>query len=280
MKTHTSATILSLLLLLLSNTSSAIQCSSNSLLQKYQIDKFSILSELERDTPPSTTKEIWWFSPCDENSDPIKRPEQCDSQGVISCGLTEVMIPDKGSFVTQIINFSKSLAYSVDEVNGNLVITLKGSQWGSNIIDAQWEFLCDTNLKKDELQSNTWQEKVLKFQVRGPSGCLKGSSVGDGDGKGDDGELGKPHKPRKGNGSGFLSFLLWLIFYAVLFTLIYIAVLSFMSTRGGTFDDFRLEFVERLTQFATSLPGFTREVVARIFGRGDTSGQRGGYSAV
>lgn len=191
------------------------------------------------------------------------------------------MIPDKGSFVTQIINFSRSLGYSVDEVNSNLVITLKGCQWGSNTVDAQWEFFCDTNLKRDELQSNTWQDKVLKFQIRGPSGCLKGSSVGDGDGNE---EHQKPHEPRRekgnGSGSGFLSFLFWLIFYAVLFTLIYIAVLSFMNTRGGTFDDFRLEFVERLTQFATSLPGFTREVVARIFGRGDASGQRGGYSAV
>ncbi|CCC71963.1 hypothetical protein NCAS_0I02950 [Naumovozyma castellii] len=263
----------------------ALQCSKHDILKKYKIDKYASLGQIERDTPPSKTTEKWWVNPCEESKADINIPSLCYQDDVI-CGLTEVLLPGKDPLVTQVINFSKKLAYSVEEVDDTLVLSLKSTKWGSNTLDARLEFSCDDKLETDELSKTTWQNNQILLSIKGPSGCLKNGKDKDSDGnKGgnnnddhnDKGDNRKEGKPREGQSSG-TSWFLWLVLYALLFTVICLVVVSYMNTRGGSFDDFRTEFIERATELITSLPQFTKEIVNKVLGR--DSARRTGYSAV
>lgn len=253
-----------------------LQCSSHDILKRYQIDKYTSVSNVERDTPPSKTKETWWINPCEENKDNIEIPSGCKDKDML-CGITEVKLPDKDPIITQIIDFSSSMAYSVEEVSNQVILALKSTKWGSQNVDARITFECNTNMKTDEIVSTYWEDQQIQLAVRGPSGCLKENNDKDDNNSDNDNDNNKNDESTKKNG-GF-SWFTWLFAYALLFTIIYLIIVSYMNTRGGSFDDFRGEFVERSTQFVISLPEFGKEVVLKIFGRSSLS-QRGGYSAV
>ncbi|CCF58767.1 hypothetical protein KAFR_0F01700 [Kazachstania africana CBS 2517] len=251
----------------------SLECSKHETIKKYQMDRFSVLGETEKDTPPSKTKEVWYANLCDENRDDNERPSDCDKNDVL-CGLTEVSVPGKDTLTTQIISFSKSLAFTIEEGEDNLVFLLKGTKWGPNTIDAKLSFACNTNMKKDEIVSSTWHDQEIQIESKGPSGCLKDTDSGK---HKDDGD--KNNGEEQSNG-GHFSWFTWLFVYALLFTLIYLIVVSYLQTRGGSFDDFRTEFTDRSIKFATSLPEFVKEVASKIFGLNRSSAARGGYSAV
>ncbi|CAI4043487.1 hypothetical protein SKDZ_10G0400 [Saccharomyces kudriavzevii ZP591] len=255
----------------------ALSCEKHDVLKKYQVGQFSSLTSTERDTPPSRTIEKWWVNICEERT--IEPPQGCKKDDML-CGLTDVIMNDsKNPITTQIIDFNKNIAYSIEETESALILTLKGATWGSNVMDAKLEFQCNDNMKEDELVGHTWADKTIQLSLKGPSGCLKSKDddkkKGDGD-NGKDGDNDENKKPAKKSSGA--SWFTWLFLYALLFTLIYLMVVSFLNTRGGSFQDFRAEFIQRSTQFFTSLPEFCREVVSKILGRNTT--QRGGYSAV
>lgn len=259
----------------------ALQCSSHEVLKKYQLDKYSSQGALERQTPPSTTKDTWWINPCIEHSKDLEIPSDCKDNDML-CGITEVKVPDKDVLVTQVIDFPNSLAYSVDETDNQLTLTLKGAKWGSSTVSAKIQYECKKNNRYDEIVSTQWEDQQVVLLVRGPSGCLKDNSNDGGNNNGgnnDDSDNNDNNKDNKKNSSSGLSWFTWLIVYALLFTVIYLMIVSYMNTRGGSFDDFRGEFIERGSQFVTSLPTFCKEVAMKLFGQSSSS-QRGGYSAV
>ncbi|QLL30380.1 hypothetical protein HG536_0A01970 [Torulaspora globosa] len=260
--------------LLGSRWANAFQCNKDDRLKKYRLAQGNgggyVYGSVERDTPPSTTEEKWWVNVCAEN-DKNDLPSECDRNDVL-CGLTYVTVPGRDTLMTQEIEFPHSLSGPVEEVDGKLRLSLRGTKWGSESFDAQLEFECDDNMKTDEMVSSTWQDKQIRINIKGPSGCLIKNEDGNRD-KDRRPHLKDPNERKKGT-----SWFTWLLLYALLFTLIYLLVTAYVNTRGGSFQDFREEFIDRSTQLITSLPAFAKEVAARIFGSG--SSQRGGYSAV
>lgn len=247
------------------------QCKEDETLKKYKITEEggSVSGSVKRETPPSTTEEKWWINACAEN-DKVERPSDCNRNDVL-CGLTYVSVPNKDTLLTQVIDFPRDLSETVEEIDSGVLLTWKGAKWGPETFDALVEYHCDDNMKTDEVSSTTWQDKQIRISVKGPSGCLI---------KKDDGNKDEPprEKDPKNNDKKGTSWFTWLLLYALLFTLIYLMVTAYVNTRGGSFQDFREEFIDRSTQLITSLPAFLKEVAARIFGSG--SSQRGGYSAV
>ena len=259
-----------------------LDCSSHPVLKKFDVDKYFLKDSAESGTPPSKTKQTWWLNPCSENQKYDKElPNECKRDDIF-CEVTYVKTPELDNYmVTKVIDFSKNIAYSVEDVDNQLILTFKGTKWGSSTIDARIQYQCNTNMVHDKVTFGKLEENVLNLAVEGPSGCLKddNSNNNNGDNNNDDkNNNNNKNRERNNNSSGF-SWFTWLIIYALLFTIIYLMIVSYMNTRGGSFDDFRGEFIERTTQFVTSLPTFGREVVAKIFG-GSSSAQRGGYSAV
>lgn len=246
-----------------------LQCGKNELLKKYNLASGAITSSIERETPPSKTKEEWWFSPCEENS--VSVPSGCNEKDTL-CGITYVTLPGKDPLLTQAIDFSREVTSTAEEIDGKLRVGLVGAKWGEDTLNAQIEFECDTNMKNDEVSSATWQDKQIRLSIKGPSGCLREENGGDNDKEPSD---GRPQGEKKKKGTSWFT---WLLLYALLFTLMYLIVTAYVNTRGGSFQDFREEFIERSTQLITSLPAFAREVTSRIFG--GSSSNRGGYSAV
>lgn len=259
---------------------SAIKCSENEILKKYRINENSIEHHTSRDTPPSETREDWWINICEEHTS--EAPKECKG-GDVLCGTTNVVLKGKDPLLTQVIDFPADTSSRVS-VNDQqqVIVNLDKASWGSHSMDAQLTFICDSSKKSDTVTSSTWHEQQIQFVIEGPSGCLKsGENDGnDDDHSGDDNKDRPDHDdPVKHKGSGFGGWFLWLVTYAILFALIYLLTTSYMATRGGTFNDFREEFVERSTGLASSLPQFAKEMVAKVIGGGSSS-QRGGYSAV
>lgn len=249
---------------------SGLECEKHEILKQYKLVSSSIAGSVERDTPPSKTKEEWWINVCEENK--VSVPSGCEEKDML-CGVTYVTVPGKDTLLTQAIDFSREIDNAVKEIGGRLRVSLTGAKWGAETYDAQIDFECDTNMKMDEITSTTWQDKQIRMGVKGPSGCLKEKSGGDDDkpAPGKDPQDGKKEKKSR-------SWFSWLLLYAMLFTLIYLIVTAYVNTRGGSFQDFREEFIERSLQLITSLPAFAKEVTAKIFG--GSSSNRGGYSAV
>ncbi|SCU96052.1 LAFA_0G03972g1_1 [Lachancea sp. 'fantastica'] len=251
-----------------------LQCSKDSILEKYNVDKYSISHQNIRATPPSSTTEDWWINICQENPD--EAPEGCQKDDVL-CGTTKVTLKDEPDkpILTQLIDFPESVSSAASEnSNGDLVVDFKDVKWGSYLIDAQITFVCAANKNPNVVTSLAWRDKKVEMVVEGDAGCLKKKDDKDNDSK-------KEPKPDKKKGTSIGSWFLWLITYALLFALIYLLATSYMSTRGGSLREFREEFVDRSSSLASSLPQFTKEVVSRVLGRSSSSSsQRGGYSAV
>ncbi|BAO37997.1 autophagy-related protein 27 [Kluyveromyces marxianus] len=271
---------LSLLLLLLP-LASGLECSKHDILNKYRVSEVAAHGTVAQDTPPSETKENWWLSICDENRSKAKdsKPEQCKDDDTL-CGVTSVSLPGKEPLVTRIMDFSGSLASEVKETAEALSIKLSGASWGSHNLNAEIYLECEES-GDGSLKESSWNDdKTVKLVFSGPFGCLKKGDNGNG-GDGNSGD--EPEKPpadeKPKGGAGLGSWLVWLFMYAIIFAFVYLVVTSYMSTRNGSFHDFREEFIDRSKTFATNLPQFAKEVAGKIVNTGSSS-QRGGYSAV
>ena len=201
-----------------------------------------------------------------------------DSVKDVLCGITLVSLPGKEPLITQVMDFTNSVAVEIKEQDG-LDITLSGASWGSHSLSAHIALTCDDSKSEDSVTESKWKDfETLELKVRGPSACLKNGSSKP---PKDDNSNGDPKDevPGPKGGAGLGSWLAWLFMYAMIFGLIYLIVTSYMNTRNGSFNDFRDEFVDRSTTFATNLPHFAKEVVGKIINSGSSS-QRGGYSAV
>ncbi|CCK69344.1 Atg27p KNAG_0C02330 [Huiozyma naganishii CBS 8797] len=259
----------------------SIKCGSHDILKKYQVDQAALFGEVERNTPPSTTKDKWWLRVCEDgDGKDDERFKECDSRDVL-CGVTEVTLKDKDPILTHVIDFKDNLAYNVNEDEGRLHLVLDGAKWGEYVVGATVDFTCNNNMKTDEVVSSSWSDDKIQLSLRGPSGCLKKNQdapPNNGDNSGD-GNGGSNDDKRKENAGSGWSWFSWVFIYAILFTLIYLLVTSYMNTRGGNMDDFRAEFTERSKQLVVALPEFCKEVLSKIFGSRSSS-QRVGYSAV
>lgn len=252
----------------------AIKCNSDNTLKRYQISKDKIEAVLQRETPPSKTEEKWYLAVCEE--DGTKIDSHCNSNDVL-CGLTWVSLQGVNPLVTQVMDFPKNIKYDVEEQENGFNLKLAGAKWGPKQYDALIEFHCSENKETDVMTFDKWQDSQVKLSVTGLSGCLKkdnnGGDHGDGGNNNDGGDDNK--KPAKSSGSSWFT---WLLLYALLFTLIYLSIISYANTRGGSFQDFKEEFLDRSKQLITSLPEFVREIASKLFG--SSSSPRGGYSAV
>lgn len=259
--------------LLLAPFSEAIKCNSDEILKRYGISKNALSSSLQRDTPPSKTDEQWYLGICEENGNDKIGPD-CNSKDVL-CGTTRVTLAGKSPILTQVIDFPQNIKYNVEQQENGFTLKLTGAKWGSGQYDAFVEFHCSDNRDTDEMAFDRWQGSEVKLSVLGPSGCLKKDNNGGDHGGGGGGDNGDDKEPKKSKGSSWFT---WLILYALLFTLIYLTTISYANTRGGSFQDFKEEFLDRSRQLITSLPEFVREIASKLFGR--SSSPRGGYSAV
>lgn len=260
--------------LLLAPYTDAIKCNSDDVLKRYEISKNTLSSGLQRDTPPSKTDEQWYLGICEEDG-LDKIAADCNSKDIL-CGTTRVTLPGKNPILTQVIDFPQNIKYSAEQQENGFTLKLTGAKWGSGQYDAVIDFHCSDNKDKDEMAFDRWQGSEVKLSVLGPSGCLKKDNNGGEHGGGDnDNNNDNNKKPSKGSGSSWFT---WLLLYALLFTLIYLSIISYANTRGGSFQDFKEEFLDRSKQLITSLPDFVKEIASKLFG--SSSSPRGGYSAV
>ncbi|GCE98050.1 type II membrane protein [Zygosaccharomyces mellis] len=264
-----------LLSLLFARYTDAIKCNSDDVLKRYQISKNPLSSGLQRDTPPSKTDEQWYIGVCEEDGFDKISPD-CNSKDIL-CGTTHVKLPGKDPILTQVIDFTQNVKHSTEQQKDGFTLKLTGAEWGSGQYDALIEFKCSDDKDTDEMFFDRWQGSEVKLSVLGPSGCLKkdDNDGGHGGSGGDNDNNNGSKKPNKSSGSSWFT---WLFLYAILFTLIYLSIISYANTRGGSFQDFKEEFLDRLKQLITSLPQFVKEIASRLFG--SSSSPRGGYSAV
>ncbi|CAR28232.1 hypothetical protein ZYGR_0N07250 [Zygosaccharomyces rouxii] len=250
----------------------AIKCNSDDVLKRYGISKNTLSSSLQRDTPPSKTAEQWFLGICEE--DGFDAVPDCNSKDIL-CGTTRVALPDKNPILTQVIDFPQNIKYNVEQQENGFTLKLTGAKWGSGQYDAFIEFHCSENRDTDDMTFDRWQGSEVKLSVQGPSGCLKKDNNGGEHGGDSGGDNGNDKQPNKSSGSSWFT---WLLIYAILFTLIYLSIISYANTRGGSFQDFKEEFLDRSKQLITSLPEFVKEIASKLFG--SRSSPRGGYSAV
>lgn len=258
----------------------AINCKNHNVLSNYRIAESVLLVEDELDTSPSKTHDSWFINPCEQNGEK-ERPSECQKQALV-CGLERVNL-DKKDFLTQSIAITQGAKYEIEELGDTVGVLFKFKEvkWGNNVLDAIFEFQCDSNLKKDELVYSTWRTDGVDVVVKGPSGCKRDGKDNDngGNNDSDNGDEDKKKKPQKSS-SWSMSIFGSLFIWALLFTGIYLLVISYLNTRGGSFNDFRDEFNTRSAEFITSLPKFIKEVVNKVLGNRQTTADHGGYSAV
>ncbi|KTB23805.1 Autophagy-related protein 27 [Nakaseomyces glabratus] len=269
--------------LAMASSAVALNCKNHNVLSNYNVANKDILLKNELDTPPSKTSEMWYLAPCEDGSR-RQRPSECSSDDLM-CAIRHVKV-DGSDHLTQKLDVHKSAKYEVEEVeSGGFDIRFLGVKWGSNTIDATLSYSCDTNLKTDELVTTIWNSEYVLIEMSGPSGCKRDGNSdsgdnGNGNGNGNGNDPDNNNNTGKDKKSKKTSWFTWLFVYAILFTVIYLMVVSYLNTKGGSFQDFRNEFVERGTEFITSLPTFVKEVVTKTLGTRDSSASRGGYSAV
>lgn len=268
-------------------TTNALKCSNHEILQKYKLIDHFTTSEIKKDTPPSQTIESWWLNICEENIDTFQPDNSCDKNDLL-CGITKVSLQNQQDLITtRIIEFNNRLAFEVDtdDTEQTLYITIKSKRWGSYNLDANIDWKCNDNLKSDEIIDSVWFDDMINLSIRGPSACLKDE---DKNKNNNNNNNSNSNNENNGNSEGNenkknekgLSWFTWLFLYALLFTLFYLLLTSYMNTRGGNLEDFRQEFIDRSTQLLVSLPSFCKEVINKIFGSRSTTSERGGYSAV
>lgn len=268
----------------------AIKCSNHEILQNYKLLDHFATGEIKKNTPPSQTIESWWLNICEENIDNFQPNNNCEKNDLL-CGITKVSLQNQENLLTtKIIEFNNRLAFDIDtdESGQTLYITLKSKKWGSYNLDANIDWQCNDNLKTDEITDSVWLDEEINLSIRGPSACLKDKNKNDNNNNNNDNNNNNSNNgnnnsnegtENKKNGSG-LSWFTWLFLYALLFTLFYLLITSYMNSRGGNLEDFRQEFIDRSTQLLVSLPSFCKEVISKIIGSRSTTSERGGYSAV
>lgn len=222
------------------------------------MDRYIVEGTIEKETPPSITKDSWWLNIC---SKPGNRPPNPCSDHDLICLVTEVVPSNSEPVLTQVVEFPQAVTFSESEISGNLNVDLQGAKWGSRTLNAQITYVC-AHEAKDKVSMADWYENKIHLEVRGPSGCLRDiESV-----------------PEKRSGSKFSTWLLWIWINILLFSLLYSVIVIYSNSRWSTIQDFREELVERFNSFITLLPHFVKEVANKIISGGSTS--RGGYSAV
>lgn len=256
----------------------ALKCVDNDILKRFDLAPFEAQRSFA--TPPSSTLERFWVNLCEERSRKVPDDmHQCNEDDLLCYQMEVSTEQSKDSMVARLIEFPRSSTVDVYEPNdgsGSLFVALKDARWGARTVNMNVLYKCDENSKEDSVVSSEWQYNTIEISISGPSGCLKqedgnnGNNGHQNDPK-DNPERTKPH-------SNSSSWFVWICTYTLLFALIYLVVVSFLNSRGGSFGDFRAEFAERFIQLATGLPAFIKELITRTFNRSDSS--RGGYSAV
>ncbi|CCE63431.1 hypothetical protein TPHA_0E03410 [Tetrapisispora phaffii CBS 4417] len=263
-------------LVLLSSFVLGLQCSKHEVLKLYDLDKSMSLSELEKETPPTTTVEKWYINICNEDNGKNSKElyEGCKKTDLM-CGVRLIKSAtnkNDSPLLAQLIDIDDSSKLEVSVVDNNLSLQFKDVVWGPNKVDASVVYTCDKNMKVDEVTS-VWLENNIQVSIKGPSGCLKDNNKdSDNNNSGNNGENNEKQS------SGFPWFMVMLM-YVIVFTVVYVSVMSYKNTRGGSFNEFSVEFIERFTQLITSLPDLLKEVVSKIFGS-RSSTERGGYSVL
>ncbi|AMD20346.1 HDL398Cp [Eremothecium sinecaudum] len=247
--------VIALLCVALAQTADCIDCLKT--LSRYNVDRI-VEGYTDTETPPSSTRELIWIDLCSTHED--KKPKECDD-GSIFCYRKEVKLQDTEPVVTEVINFSNNNDIKITTSQDAFSVYFPAVQWGAQAVEAHLNFVCNEKEGGGEVQVVKWDKpNSLSIDISGPSSCFKKDNTA---------------SPKHG---GFGSWILWLFLYAILFTVIYLLVVSYLNTRNGSLQDFREEFTDRSGNLLTSLPDFARELVGKVVNSNSSS--RGGYSAV
>lgn len=270
---------------LLIPTTLSIDCSNHDVLKKYQLTQKTIFANNQRSTPPSMTNEIVYLNLCnvndnDNNNNNKLFNDNCNKNDMV-CLMTTVNSPNfknnNDDILTQLFEIQmKNNNFGIEEYEDKLIVKLNSINWGNDNINTKILYNCNQNLKNDEIVKFNWLKNDIELEIRGPSGCKRSN---DDNNDNHDNDNNNNNDDKKSSSSGF-SWFTWLFLYAILFTIIYLAIVSYMNTRGGSLIDFRDEFISRSSDLLSSLPGFINEILNKLMGRSSQTSIREGYSAV
>lgn len=248
-----------------------LQCSADSILKKYSLEKV-IHVKSEKNTPPSTTTQEWYINICDANREGA--PSDCNGDDIV-CGLQWAKLPDQDPILLKAIHVNAS-NYKDQwiRMRGSLSLSFKDILVGNDYTTLDLRIRCDPASEEDVfIAAYSFVHTSYSYiEFKGPSGCVTKEY--------DDGHANEPYEERHHSG---LWWFLGLLICLILFALIGFVVVSYLNTKGGSFQDFREDFSNRTRTFIDTLASFIREVASKIFNRGLLKGQssdRGGYSAM
>lgn len=251
----------------------AIDCSAKEL-EPYNFELLKGIHSVTslKETPPSQTNITWYFGICETINENV---DQCPKNSDL-CGITTVNFDadPKKSVVSEIVGFNSNLqkSYKPIEDGEGIIVSYKGANWGSNLVDAQIKFICSKNDddKLDEFVLDKWDGSVLEASVLTKGACI----TNDKDKKKPD----KDDKKHTDNGESW-GWFTWIFIFMVLFLSIYIIGGAWFQYNKGNSIDFQTALKEVLDNFVDllkGLPAFVREIVEKVTGNSN----RGEYSAV
>ncbi|CCH60363.1 hypothetical protein TBLA_0C05650 [Henningerozyma blattae CBS 6284] len=254
-----------------------INCDNDEILKKYNLSKNpAVMSAvIDIETPPTLSHQSIWFNLCDsnKNGDKSQLSKSCNGNDMV-CIFEEIETISNSNekMISKLIDIPYSTDFDVTGYeNDGVTVSLSLVKWGKRYLDVQLQYVCDNSLKNDEISQYNWNKDLIDLQIKGPSGCLNVDNGGN-----------DVNTPQETKGTSLFGWFIWLLIYAVLFSLTFVAITSYLKTReSGSFEEFRDEFVTRLSDLVRSLPGFVNEVINKVIGRGSINGSiREGYSAV
>mgnify|MGYP003366366049 CR=1 FL=1 len=226
-----------------------LQCSADRKLKKYNLEKV-IHVKAERNTPPSTTTQDWYINICDADREGM--PAECNDDDMV-CGLQWVKLPDEDPILTQVIHVDSNKYKETRVYNGHLGLEFKGFEYADDIVQLGVNFQCDLESEEDVSEFSYLNWAYLYVAITGPSGCVKKEY--------DHGHANDPNFYYRERG---LRWYWWLPIYMGLFTLIYCVVVSYLNTRGGSFQDFRDDFIDRIRTFIVTLASIVKDIVSTL----------------
>ncbi|KAI5952474.1 ATG27 [Candida jiufengensis] len=273
------------ILILLSSTlalTNAIDCSVKEL-QPYNLELIKGIHTVStiKNTPPSKTNITWNFGICETINNNNNNLKDCPQNSDI-CGITSILLDNKEPIVSEIFGFNSNIqkSYSTLGKNGEngVIVSIKGANWGDQLINAELSFNCDKKIDNYEIKSNEWNGETLRIAISSKGACI--TSDKDKKKNNDNKNNDKDNNKKKNDNGESWGWFTWIFIFLVLFLSIYIIGGAWFQYNKGNAIDFQSalkEVIENFIELLKSLPSFVREIIEKFTGN---SSNRGDYSAV
>lgn len=227
-----------------------LQCSADPKLKKYSLDKVLHL-KTERNTPPSTTLQEWYIDICDADREGI--PAECNDDDMV-CGLQWVTLPDHDPILTHVIHVDANKYKNTRVLNGYMGLEFKSIVDGDESMRPRVGFRCDLDSEEDEV--TYFNHARFFLRITGPSGCVKKEY--------DDGYANDRNFRRRHSG---IPWYWWFMMDTTVTIFLYCSVLSYLNTKGGSFKNFRDDFITRIGTSVVSSAAFIEQIVSEVLNR-------------